>query len=108
MKHFYKVYSLLLYLTLNFLCITGIVNGIFDDNRYRSDPKKTVLKSVDVLGLGSGSDVANKLKYAESVSSGIVFGRELVNSPANILTPGSLLISCSKVSSYIFVSVPLN
>lgn len=80
------------YLTLNFLCIIGIVIGIFDDNRYRSDPKLTVLQSVDVLGLGSGPDVDKKLKYAQNVSSGIVFVRELVNSPANILTPGLLLL----------------
>ncbi|KAA0039629.1 leucine aminopeptidase 2 [Cucumis melo var. makuwa] len=66
---------------------TGIVNGIFDDNRYRSNPKATVLQSVDVLGLGSGAAMIKRLKYAQYVSSGIVFVRELVNSPANILTP---------------------
>ncbi|KAA0056102.1 leucine aminopeptidase 1-like [Cucumis melo var. makuwa] len=68
----------------------GIVNGIFDDNRYRSNPKATVLQSVDVLGLGSGAAMIKRLKYAQYVSSGIVFVRELVNSPANILTPGQL------------------
>lgn len=52
------------YLTLNFLCIIGIVIGIFDDNRYRSDPKLTVLQSVDVLGLGSGPDVDKKTRFA--------------------------------------------
>ena len=79
------------YFTLTFFCIIGIVNGIFDDNRYRSNPKATVLQSVDVLGLGSGAAMIKKLKYAQYVSSGIVFVRELVNSPANILTPGLLL-----------------
>lgn len=74
-----------------FLYITGIVLGVFDDNRYRSEPKRTVLQSADILGLGFGPVLDKKLKYAQSVSSAIVFGRELVNSPANILTPGSLL-----------------
>lgn len=76
----------------------GIVIGIFDDNRYRSDPKLTVLQSVDVLGLGSGPDVDKKLKYAQNVSSGIVFVRELVNSPANILTPGALAAEVLKIT----------
>ncbi|CAK9315077.1 unnamed protein product [Citrullus colocynthis] len=76
----------------------GIVIGIFDDNRYRSDPKMTVLQSVDVLGLGSGPDMDKKLKYAQNVSSGIVFVRELVNSPANILTPGALAAEVLKIT----------
>lgn len=62
--------------------------GIHEDNRYKSESKKTALKSVDVLGLGTGPELDKKLKYAEEVSSGIIFGRELVNSPANVLTPG--------------------
>ena len=36
-----------------------------------------------------GPELEKKLKYAGDVSSGIIFGRELVNSPANVLTPGS-------------------
>ena len=63
--------------------------GIHEDNRYRSESKKQTLKSVEILGLGSGPELEKKLKYAEDVSSGIIFGRELVNSPANVLTPGS-------------------
>ncbi|XP_022946048.1 leucine aminopeptidase 2, chloroplastic-like [Cucurbita moschata] len=76
----------------------GIVNGIFDDNRYRSDPKMTLLESVNVLGLGSGPDMEKKLEYAEYVSSGIVFVKELVNSPANVLTPGELAEEVSKIA----------
>lgn len=43
---------------------------------------------MDILGLGTGPDLEKKLKYAEDVSSAIIFGKELVNSPANVLTPG--------------------
>lgn len=66
----------------------GTVLGIHEDNRYKSESKKTALRSVDILGLGTGPELDKKLKYAEDVSSGIIFGRELVNSPANVLTPG--------------------
>lgn len=63
--------------------------GLFEDHRYRSESKKSALRSIDIIGLGTGPELEKKLKYAEDVSSGIIFGRELVNSPANVLTPGS-------------------
>lgn len=78
-------FSLLLELT------TGTILGIFEDNRYKSESKTSALKSVEIIGLGSGAEVDKKLKYAQDVSSGIILGRELVNSPANVLTPGLLL-----------------
>lgn len=62
--------------------------GIHEDSRFKSESKKPVLKSVDILGLGAGPELEKRLKYAEDVSSGIIFGRELVNAPANVLTPG--------------------
>lgn len=68
--------------------MTGTVLGTYEDNRYKSDSKKPVLKSVDILGFGTGPELEKKLKYAEDVSSAVIFGRELVNSPANVLTPG--------------------
>lgn len=71
--------------------ITGTILGIFEDTRYKSESKKSALKSVEIIGLGSGAEVEKKLKFAQDVSSGIILGRELVNSPANVLTPGSLL-----------------
>jgi leucyl aminopeptidase len=69
--------------------VTGTVLGTYEDTRYKSDSKKPVLKSVDILGFGTGPELEKKLKYAEDVSSAIIFGKELVNSPANVLTPGS-------------------
>ncbi|KAJ6925182.1 leucine aminopeptidase 1-like [Populus alba x Populus x berolinensis] len=79
--------------------VSGTVLGTYEDNRYKSDSKKTVLKSVDILGLGTGSDLVKKLKYAEDVSSAVIFGKELVNSPANVLTPAVLAEEASKIAS---------
>lgn len=79
---------------------SGTVLGTFEDNRYRSESKKPVpLKSVDIIGLGTGPELEKKLKYAEDVSSAVIFGRELVNSPANVLTPAVLAEEASKVAS---------
>lgn len=62
--------------------------GLFEDSRYKSESKKPSLKSVDIIGFGTGPELEKKLKYAEDVSYGVIFGRELTNSPANVLTPG--------------------
>lgn len=70
------------------LIVTGTVLGLFEDSRYKSESKKPSLKSVDIIGFGTGPELEKKLKYAEDVSYGVIFGRELVNSPANVLTPG--------------------
>lgn len=78
---------------------SGTVLGIHDDTRYKSESKKIALKSVDILGLGSGPELDKKLKYAEDVSSGIIFGRQLVNSPANVLTPAVLAAEALKIAS---------
>ncbi|KAE9602353.1 hypothetical protein Lal_00049869 [Lupinus albus] len=78
---------------------SGVVLGLFEDNRYRSESKKPALTSVDIIGLGSGPELDKKLKYAGYVSSGIIFGRELVNSPPNVLTPGVLAEEASKIAS---------
>ncbi|KAJ0260365.1 Leucine aminopeptidase 1 [Hirschfeldia incana] len=78
---------------------SGVVLGLFEDGRYKSESKKPSLKSVDVIGFGAGAELEKKLKYAEDVSYGVIFGRELTNSPANVLTPGVLAEEAAKVAS---------
>ncbi|KAJ7955642.1 putative Leucine aminopeptidase [Quillaja saponaria] len=90
---------------------SGTVLGIYEDNRYKSESKKPTLKSVDILGFGSGPELEKKLKYAEDVSSAVIFGRELVNSPANVLTPGVLAEKASNIASLysdVFTATILN
>ncbi|CAI0427535.1 unnamed protein product [Linum tenue] len=79
--------------------VTGTLLGLYEDTRYKSEGKKPVLKSVDFVGLGSGAEIEKKLKYAEDVSTAVIFGKELVNSPANVLTPVVLAEEASKIAS---------
>ncbi|CAI8585095.1 unnamed protein product [Vicia faba] len=82
-------------LSTTFAISYGVVLGLFEDHRYRLESKKSTLRSIGIIGLGTGPELEKKLKYAEDVSSGIIFGRELVNFPANVLTPEE----ASKVTS---------
>ncbi|XP_062195346.1 leucine aminopeptidase 2, chloroplastic-like [Phragmites australis] len=78
--------------------LIGTVLGLYEDSRYKSESKKVHLKQVDLIGFGSGLEVDQKLKYANDLSSGVIFGRELMNSPANVLTP-AVLAEASKIAS---------
>ncbi|URE15580.1 Leucine aminopeptidase 2 [Musa troglodytarum] len=77
----------------------GTILGVYEDNRFRSDSKKPLLKTVDIIGFGSGTVVDQKLKYATEVCSGVIFGKDLVNAPANVLTPGALAEEASKIAT---------
>ncbi|KAF3789869.1 Leucine aminopeptidase 2 [Nymphaea thermarum] len=79
--------------------LSGTVLGVYEDNRFRSEWKKPSLKSVDIIGFGTGPDVENKLKSAVDVCFGVIFGRELVNAPANVLTPIALADEASNIAS---------
>ncbi|KAG0470772.1 hypothetical protein HPP92_016866 [Vanilla planifolia] len=78
---------------------SGVVLGLYEDNRYKSESKKPLLKSVDIIGLGSGEDIDKRLEKSNAVCSGIIFAKELVNSPANVLTPAILAEEASQVAS---------
>ncbi|XP_047080100.1 leucine aminopeptidase 2, chloroplastic-like [Lolium rigidum] len=78
---------------------SGIVLGLHEDNRYRSESKKMHLKQIDLIGLGYGPEVDHKLKLADHISSGVIFGKDLVNSPANVLTPAVLAEEASNIAS---------
>ncbi|XP_006857233.2 leucine aminopeptidase 1 [Amborella trichopoda] len=79
--------------------VSGTILGIYEDNRFKSESKKPVLKSLDIIGLGTGPDIEKKLKYTEEFCSGVILARELVNAPANVLTPGALAEEAQKIAS---------
>ena len=68
--------------------IAGTVLGLYEDSRYKLEWKKVHLKQVDLIGLGSDPEVDQKLHHGNHLSSGVMLARDLVNSPANVLTPG--------------------
>ncbi|KAJ0984888.1 hypothetical protein J5N97_003244 [Dioscorea zingiberensis] len=78
---------------------TGTQLGVHEDNRFKSEPKKTPLKSLTIIGLGSGPEFDQKLKQTSDICSGVIFGRELGNAPANVLTPGVLAEEATKIAS---------
>uniref|UniRef100_A0A0E0FBQ0 Cytosol aminopeptidase domain-containing protein n=1 Tax=Oryza meridionalis TaxID=40149 RepID=A0A0E0FBQ0_9ORYZ len=78
---------------------SGVVLGLHEDRRYKSDSKKVHLKQVDLIGFGSGQEMDRKLHYANHVSTAVIFAKELVNSPANVLTPAVLAEEASKIAS---------
>uniref|UniRef100_A0ACD5YPB2 Uncharacterized protein n=1 Tax=Avena sativa TaxID=4498 RepID=A0ACD5YPB2_AVESA len=77
---------------------SGVVLGLHEDNRYRSESKKVHLKQVNLIGFGYGPEVDHKLKLADHIASGVIFGKDLVNSPANVLTPVVLAEEASKIA----------
>ena len=64
----------------------AIILALHQDNRFKSEPedKKPKLETIELIGL-SGQDHA--ISLAEIVSSGVILARELVNAPANEVTP---------------------
>ncbi|XP_077238120.1 leucine aminopeptidase 1-like [Tasmannia lanceolata] len=78
---------------------SGTLLGVYEDNRFKSESKKPLLKSVEIIGLGVGPELENKLKHAADICSGVILGRELVNAPANILTPVVLAAEASKIAA---------
>lgn len=94
------VFSLETKLNTAYSVASGTMLGAYEDTRFKSVSKKPLLfKSLDIIGLGSGPELEQKLQYASNVCSGVIFGMELVNSPANVLTPGILAEEASKVAS---------
>ncbi|KAI3524316.1 hypothetical protein L1887_02969 [Cichorium endivia] len=77
----------------------GTLLGTYEDTRFKSESKKPTLKSVDFFGLGSGPELEKKLKYTQDICSGVILGKELVNAPANVLTPGVLAEEAAKIAA---------
>ncbi|KAK9699405.1 hypothetical protein RND81_08G171600 [Saponaria officinalis] len=78
---------------------SGTMLGMHDDSRFKSESKKPSLKSLDFIGFGTGPELEKRLKYVGNICSGVIFGRELVNTPANVLTPGALAREASQIAS---------
>jgi leucyl aminopeptidase len=64
----------------------ALILSLHQDNRFKSEPeeKETKLETVELIGL-SGQEQA--ISTAETIASGVILARELVNAPANEVTP---------------------
>ncbi|MDJ0737948.1 MAG: leucyl aminopeptidase [Nostocaceae cyanobacterium] len=64
----------------------GVELGLYEDIRFKSEPEEKVVnvESVDLLGLGEQEAAISR---ARQISSGVILARELVNAPANEVTP---------------------
>lgn len=69
---------------------TGVILGSHEDIRFKSEKKKSFLQSLDIIGFGSGAKLEKQLEITKQMCSGVIFTRELVNAPANVLTPAIL------------------
>jgi leucyl aminopeptidase len=66
--------------------VEGILLAAHQDTRFKSDSddKGVKLQSVELLGMG---DQTLAIERAEQIVSGVILARELVNAPANSVTP---------------------
>ncbi len=64
----------------------AVVLALHEDNRFKSEPesKKPKLETVELIGL-SGQDKA--IASGMTIADGVILARELVNAPANEVTP---------------------
>ncbi len=64
----------------------AIILALHQDNRFKSEPedKKPKLETIELIGL-TGQDRA--IANAQIIADGVIFARELVNAPANEVTP---------------------
>ncbi len=64
----------------------GIELALYEDTRFKSEPeeKKITIETVDLLGLG-GQETA--IARAAQICSGVILARQLVDGPANEVTP---------------------
>ena len=64
----------------------AIILALHQDNRFKSEPedKKPKLETIELIGL-TGQDKA--IANAQIIADGVILARELVNAPANEVTP---------------------
>ena len=75
----------------------GIHLALHQDNRFKSEAEDetTKLEKVELLGL-SGQDTA--IAKGETIASGVILARELVNAPANEVTPITMAETAKQIA----------
>ncbi len=77
----------------------GAVLSMHQDNRFKSEPDKNGsakhLEQVEILGMGVQDAATAK---AQQLCEGVILARELVNAPANVVTPVSLAETAAELA----------
>jgi leucyl aminopeptidase len=73
----------------------GALLGGYQYNKYKSEPVKQHLSEIILC---SSHGQASNLREAEIIANGVLFARELINEPANVLTPVELANRAEKMA----------
>lgn len=76
----------------------GAILATHQDKRFKSenDDKDTVIHRIDLLGL---TNINSAITQAEKICSGVILARELVNAPANVVTPVTMAETAVEIAN---------
>lgn len=76
----------------------GAILATHQDKRFKSenDDKETVIHRIDLLGL---TNINSAITQAEKICSGVILARELVNAPANVVTPVTMAETAVEIAN---------
>jgi leucyl aminopeptidase len=79
--------------------VEGIELSMHQDNRFKSEPDKNgsakSIEQVEILGMGEQTEAITE---AQQICQGVILARELVNAPANVVTPMSLAETAAQIA----------
>jgi leucyl aminopeptidase len=79
--------------------VEGIELSMHQDNRFKSEPDKNgstkSIEQVEILGM---SEQTEAIAEAQQICQGVILARELVNAPANVVTPMSLAETAAQIA----------
>jgi leucyl aminopeptidase len=78
--------------------VEGALLGLYTYKRYKKDEDKKALVSLTVLAKSS-RELTEGLQRAESLAAAVCFARDLVNTPANDMTPTDIARAASSLRS---------
>jgi leucyl aminopeptidase len=80
--------------------VEGIELSQHQDNRFKSEPDSNgstfLVEQVDLLGVGAQHEA---ITQAQHICEGVILARELVNAPANVVTPMSLADTAAQLAT---------
>lgn len=78
---------------------SGVVLGTYEDTRFKSESKKPLLRSVDLLGLGNIAQLEGQLAQTVHQCAGVMLAKQLVNAPPNVLIPSVLADEAENIAA---------